>query len=192
MNPTPSFVPLVVNLPRARRARVLRSWAGLTIVPVVIFAVYLGLLAVLFGKLQRDLAHATGLFVAFIAVTTAVTTTLMYLPQVFIWPRRDVVVEVTERSVVVAHIDPWRRRRVEWAAGDVRRVHAFRGMLLLVGGTRREPRRLLVHKFLEPQQAAAGGTIAAARTAVAGRPGRRMTELPTARTPSTVDCPRYL
>lgn len=120
--------PLVINVPPPPRSRVVRSWVLLTVIPLVYVGSLVALPIALFGKprpvseVERELLVSAATLVV---GTTVALTTLLYIPRVVRWPRREQVLEVTPDAIVVSRIDPWRRTRMEVPVAAVERIGCF-------------------------------------------------------------------
>ena len=75
--------------------------------------------------------------VAACAAATLLATTLMYTPRLSTWTRCEQVVEVTNDSIIVVRIDPWRRYRREVPLALVQHVTCFGGSVVAVAGEKR-------------------------------------------------------
>ena len=145
--------PLVINVPPPPRSRVVRAWAVLTFWSL--FAC-IGLL--LIGPLVTAMRakHAApeawqwlAVFTAAVVAATVLCTSVMYVPRVFTWPRREQVLEVTGNSIVVVTISPTRRFRREIPVAAVRQIGSFDGLVFAFTGKK----RIALLGFLPPAEA---------------------------------------
>lgn len=142
--PTPSPVrPLLVHLPPPTRGFVVRSWLALTAWSLLVCLVFFligplcaGISSKL-GRMSPEAWEVTAWVGAGLAAATVVITTLMYVPRLIAWPRREQMLEITPDSIVVVRIDAWHRVRRELPVAAVKNVSSIQSQVYAFDGKRR-------------------------------------------------------
>ena len=153
--------PLLVHVPPPTRGAVARSWLALTawslVACLVLFLIVPVAAAAGPGRLSPDAWRWMALAAAAVAGATALITTIMYVPQMIAWPRREQVLEITPDKIILVRIDPWRRSRRELPVAAVKQVDAFGSQVCASVGRRRATYVLL--RWLSPAEAKRSATM---------------------------------